>query len=381
MGWRISMLAAAMLVGFTFEPATAAPPDARRAAADARAIFDRNAATRPAQWAIETGRLERVEASLIFVAAAPRMSNLKEWVFLGPMPPDHPSIANVKVESTPAHTEVREKIAPRRPGLMWRIVPADPAAKFTTLSITYTLDLVPRRLVVRPATAPAHVELGAEERAACTAAGTLTNFDTDGFQAWLAAEKLRPRPDETDIDFARRAFQHIDEKAGFDFKATMDRRATAVCKVMKSDCAGLSSLYVAVLRANGIPARQLIGRWAQSSKKDEKLEGIDWQQEHVKSEFFAAGVGWVPVDISVAVQLDKTPGSLRHFGRDDGGLVLMHIDPDVRLDGIHPGFRSVQFLQGPEFHCIGTGSMEGRVSRSDWQVKTLKGGRFTWDRN
>jgi transglutaminase-like putative cysteine protease len=137
----------------------------------------------------------------------------------------------------------------------------------------------------------------------------------------------------------------------------------------------LTALYVAALRANGIPARQLVGRWAQSAKKNEMLYGKPWQQEHIKSEFYAGGIGWVPVDVSVAVDYDKKPGSLKHFGDDPGNFLTFHFDADLMLDVPVVGKKPIRFMQEPAYFFEGRGSLEGAVIQSDWVVEGTRGRR------
>ncbi len=373
--------------------ATPAPPekkdpDARKKADQSRAILDRNAAAHPPAFSIDIGQPHRMEASLALAAAAPRMK-ADEYIIFGPLPPETDAQSHIAYESTIKPVEVREPAGLHRPILMWRITPEDPSKKMVTLAIQYTLDLAPRTLTAKPAGStpaaapgatsgatpaadPRAKPLTTEERTSYTAPGYLADYDAVSFQAWLAESALRPTATETEIDFARRVFLFIKEKSTFEFHDKIERRASIVRKTMKTDCDGLTALFVAVLRANGLPARQMIGRWALSARKDEKLDGQDWQQEHIKTEFFAAGVGWVPVDMSLAVAYDKKPNSTRHFGLDIGDFVTLHIEPDIRVNTIHFGQKIVSLLQEPVFWVKGTGSMADAVARSDWQVLPAK---------
>jgi transglutaminase-like putative cysteine protease len=354
-------------------PTTAPISDARRAADDARALLARNAARKPPAFVLETGRTRRVEASLVYVAAAPKMVP-KLWIIIAPMPPELPSQRGIKASATPQGTETRETVGLQRPLLLWRLPPDEADNKMVTLHIRYTMELVPRRLAPRRAAgqAPAEATLTDSERQAYSSPNILADFESPAFQKWLDESALRPKADETDLDLARRVFQVIKEKGTFDFKEQMDRRASAVCGALRSDCGGLTAVFVAALRANGVPARQLMGRWAQTADKAEKLEGVDWRQQHIKAEFFAAGIGWVPADISVGVQYDKPPDALRHFGLNDGDFVTLHIDPQVRLETVYRSFKTVTFLQEPIFYVTGSGSSAGAVARSDWQVVPVR---------
>src|SRR5688572_14181820 len=84
----------------------ALPP--RRAAEEARAVLDRNAAGRAPGYVMEAGRGRRVEASLIFVAAAPKVTP-KEWVIVAPVPPEHAGQRGAKAEGLPQADETQEQ--------------------------------------------------------------------------------------------------------------------------------------------------------------------------------------------------------------------------------------------------------------------------------
>jgi len=316
---------------------------------------------------VELGRPRRVEATLAYAASTPRMSPRK-WTIVAPMPPVLASQREITAETTPPAKTSAEAAGLKRPILIWNMPAEDPPRRQMAVGICYTLDLIPRQLVARAPAANSVAALTPDERAAFTAPGRLTDFESPAFQAWIDEHALRPKGKETDLDFVRRVFLEIKDGSGFEFKEKMDRRASVVCKGMKSDCGGLTALFVATLRASGIPARQLVGRWAESAEKDEKLDGMEWQKEHVKAEFYAAGIGWVPVDMSVAVDIDRRAGSLRHFGRDNADFIVMHIEPDVSVEIEQMGKRSMQFFQEPVYFVSGPGTMDRASSKSDWHV-------------
>jgi transglutaminase-like putative cysteine protease len=122
-----------------------------------------------------------------------------------------------------------------------------------------------------------------------------------------------------------------------------------------------------VLRAHAIPARALTGRWALSAERGPGKEAYD--QQHVKAEFFAKGVGWVPVDPALAVVYDKTPDGLRYFGNDEGDFVTMHLDNAMVLDTVYFGRKTVDWLQAPAYWVSGEGSFDGLVTKEKWQVR------------
>ena len=97
-----------------------------------------------------------------------------------------------------------------------------------------------------------------------------------------------------------------------------------LCAQTKADCDGLSAVFVSALRANQIPARMLAGLPAKSAKP---VNGVILG--HARAEFYAAKVGWVPVDPAYAKGMKKEP--LAHFGKDRADLVIAHIDYELLL--------------------------------------------------
>jgi hypothetical protein len=361
-----------LLLGALALSAGAADGSPSKAQADARAAIERAGKAKGPGFAIDYGRPHRVQASLAFAGGGSKVS-ADEWFVFAALPPDLPGQRLFSFKALPDGTasKVLEPVGLKQPVLVWRVPGEGDRRQVVGVSVEYTVELIPRslRALTRDEKPPEVADLPAEQRTAFTAPTPLLDFVAPAFQEWLGTNALRPADGETDIDLARRIFLHLKEKSGFAYAAEMDRRASAVCKSMKSDCGGLTATFVAALRANAIPARQLVGRWATSAKADEKLYGKPWQQEHVQSEFWATGVGWVIVDLSVAVDYDKKPGSLDHFGNERGRFVAFHVDADVTLDVPKIGRRTIQFLQEPAYFFVGKGTLAGDVTRSDWVVK------------
>ena len=150
-----------------------------------------------------------------------------------------------------------------------------------------------------PARGPTPVRrLTPAERSVFLAATTHFDFSSPRFQAWLRKEDLRRKKEERDLDFAFRAMESAGRTHTYRSELKSNRSASAVAAAGWSDCGGLSTLYVSILRANGIPARCLTGR------------SIDPNTTHVKMDFYAEDVGWVPGDPAVAIGSHRAaPGS------------------------------------------------------------------------
>ncbi len=132
----------------------------------------------------------------------------------------------------------------------------------------------------------------------------------------------------------------------------------------------MAAVFVAACRANGVPARMLVGRWASSAKAPKK--GVEYEgQWHVKAEFYARGIGWVPVDLSSAVVWDKSPEGLRYFSNDPGDFLTLHLDHDLVWDTVHWGKATATYLQGFDWRVSGEGKIDPFTTRETWVVKVV----------
>ncbi|QDU23062.1 transglutaminase-like domain-containing protein [Urbifossiella limnaea] len=327
----------------------------------------------PPRYAVEAKDARRVTAVLTYHVSCPELK-AKEWYVFAAAAPELPGQANVKTTLSPAGTTAKDR-SPLARGLATARVPASTAELKTTLPIrvTYEATLRARTLVELPAAAaPPKVEpLSAAERKLYLAEHGDINFAHDTFQKWLRDEGL-VRAKEDDIAFARAAFLRVRDTMKYAYAADLDRRASAVCAAGTSDCGGLAALYAAVLRANGIPARTLYGRWATSAAQDAKLSGVAYYQWHVKAEFYAAGVGWVPADPGAAVEHDRTPDGLRYFGTDAGDFLTLHVESALGVEAGPFGAQTIANLQTPAWWVSGGGRAEPRRATEGWTVETVR---------
>jgi hypothetical protein len=184
------------------------------------------------------------------------------------------------------------------------------------------------------------------------------------FKDFLTQSNLRRQKDESDVDFAARTFLYICQhfKYVFPNPAKVD-----VIEAAKGDCGGLSRLFNRIMRANGVPSRILIGRWARSGKPaaEDSLDG----QLHVKVEFFARGIGWVGVDCAGGVNAKGNP--LVFFANDPGDFVVLDVEFD-RLVKFWPDDSTMRRSgsQNMEWRYRGTPGTSVQVS-VEWTVSTL----------
>lgn len=170
------------------------------------------------------------------------------------------------------------------------------------------------------------------------------DFSDPQFQEFLKANDFAKGKMETDLCFAWRVFCSLKKQYKYYWTQSLDRRASITCKNRATDCGGLSYLFCSVLRANGIPARPLIGRWASSDDREEDFSSS--YKCHVKSEFYVNDVGWIPADLSEAVSYKKTSPS-RFFGTANGDFIVMHTNPDLILDSLFDGKKNIR--SNPDF--------------------------------
>jgi transglutaminase-like putative cysteine protease len=324
----------------------------------------------PAGYVLETADADRVRGTLTVTVRCPRME-ATEWVTFAATAPELPGQSDVSTSVTPAGGAVTEKSPLARPVIRVR-VPARTKEQKTKLklTVTYQATLHSRRL--KPGEPAKEVlPLSAADRKHFLADMGDIDHKSDDLKAWLRENGLNRADGESDVDFARRVFQAIRTGSKYEYRPNDPRRASAVCVSGRSDCGGLSNLFVAALRANGVPARALLGRWAVSSKPGEKLGEVAFGQWHVKSEFYAAGVGWVPADVASAVVHDRSAEGVRYFGADPGDFLTFHVDPNLTLDTRVSGVQTANNLQIPVWWVVGSGTVDGNETVEDWKVDVL----------
>jgi uncharacterized repeat protein (TIGR02543 family) len=95
----------------------------------------------------------------------------------------------------------------------------------------------------------------------------------------------------------------------------------------KGDCGGYSTLFVALTRAAGIPARVVVGGW--SSSTTDKYN--NW---HVWAEFYLEKIGWIPVDPTMGASNDKNRSY--YFGNLDNNRYIASKGLNIPLGEYNP---------------------------------------------
>jgi transglutaminase-like putative cysteine protease len=325
----------------------------------------------PTRYTIQTEEVGSIRAVLTFSVTYPNL-RATEWVWFAADAPELPGQTAVKTTLQPAGTASRDLSPLARPVVLVR-VPVETDERRTTLPMKVVYEATLHSRTLKPlghgVVPPAVPDLSEADRQMLLAEHGDVAFKRESFQKWLKDQHFVRKTNESDVELARRVFLGIRATFKYAYESNMDRTAPAVCQAGKSDCGGLSALFVAVMRANGIPARALYGRWAMSAKPNQTIGEMAYYQWHAKAEFFAAGVGWVPVDMAGGIVHDQSEEGLRYFGRDRGDFLTFHTDTDLILDTQIFGKQTIHNLQQPAWWVRGLGTLEPTMITEGWVVE------------
>ena len=328
------------------------------------------------KYGLSTETVRSIDAVLTYEMMVPDVT-AREWVVVAAQAPELPGQMNARSSLDPGGKPTWDLSPGNRPLLVSRIAANSPGnSNRISACAQYHSTLLSRHLYRRQAgdegSETDAIPLGTEERRHALARGGTYELDAPEFRRWLSAESLSMTPQESEIDYARRVFLVLKQSFTYEYRESMDRRLSRVCTTRRSDCGGLSILFAAALRTQGIPARILVGRWAKSAEPGAQLGGSAYYQWHVKAEFYADGVGWIPADPAAGLVYDHAPEGLRYFGHDEGDFLTLHVDPDLVLDTVHFGAQPTPFLNGGlGVWVVGTGSLVNPRVRQDWQVREV----------
>lgn len=202
-----------------------------------------------------------------------------------------------------------EHSAYHRPIFMGRIPAFRPADHTNiTVSVLYEVTLYTRRLKPGPAAASIPGLFSTEKMLALRESKWL-DFNNPEFASWLQAKGLTRQPQESLITFGKRAREFVHDHMTYAFPSptTDGKPLTRICQALTGSCGHYAMLFVGIMRANGIPARELVGNWVDTTRSS--------PNPHVKAEFYVQGIGWVPVDATQGV-----------FGQEDGNFLTYHLN-------------------------------------------------------
>jgi len=170
----------------------------------------------------------------------------------------------------------------------------------------------------------------------------------------LAGEESNP------YRLAKRFFDAI--PARYQYWATGDGIHGAQFLVDKGwgECGDFVALFVALCRSAGIPARPVVGYFAES--------GLT--QGHVWAEFYLEGVGWLPVDPTLAEFSPARPDDF--FGQVGNDRIILNKGYNLTLSPEPIQAFTAPFMQVPWWWFEGAGSVASVVlERTAWTVTPL----------
>ena len=134
------------------------------------------------------------------------------------------------------------------------------------------------------------------------------------------------------LDKARAIYDYVFTTLKYDKTGTGWGRGDVLyaCDAKKGNCTDFHSLFIAMARSQGIPARFEIGFPLPPDKHAAEIAGY-----HCWSDFYLDGKGWIPVDISEAW---KHPEKRDYFfGSHDVNRVQFSMGRDLRLSPAQEG--------------------------------------------
>jgi transglutaminase-like putative cysteine protease len=145
-----------------------------------------------------------------------------------------------------------------------------------------------------------------------------------GLPAQLAAKETEGKT--TPLDKARAIYDYVFTTMRYDKTGTGWGRGDVLyaCDARKGNCTDFHSLFIAMARSQGIPARFEIGFPLPPDKHAAEIAGY-----HCWADFFEPQHGWIPVDISEAWKHQEKRDYF--FGAHDVNRVQFTMGRDLRL--------------------------------------------------
>jgi transglutaminase-like putative cysteine protease len=134
------------------------------------------------------------------------------------------------------------------------------------------------------------------------------------------------------VDKARKIYDYVVSTMRYDKTGTGWGQGDAIwaCGSKRGNCTDFHSVFIGMARAAGIPARFEIGFQLPAGSHEGAIPGY-----HCWAEFYADGIGWIPVDASEAW---KNPDKRDYFfGTLDQNRVMMSLGRDIRLKPAQKG--------------------------------------------
>lgn len=157
---------------------------------------------------------------------------------------------------------------------------------------------------------------------------------------------------------ARKIYDYIIQNYNFKILNQGLRGAKAMADSKDGEAGDFAALFVALCRARGIPARPVVGAYAQSGLNSQTI----W------AEFYLEQVGWIPVDAEAG--LNNVEKRNYYFGNVDNGRIILNKGYNITLVPAAPDNFTAAYLQVPFYWFWGSGGDSSTVTlqRSLWSV-------------
>ena len=178
----------------------------------------------------------------------------------------------------------------------------------------------------------------------------------DGKIREWASEVVERAHAKTDLEKARAIYEHVVSTVKYDKTGTGWGRGDIyyACDSRRGNCTDFHAIFIGYARAIGVPARFAMGFPLPRERGSGRISGY-----HCWAEFYAKGIGWIPVDASEAA---KDPARrLYFFGAHDENRIQFSRDRDLVLTPLQAGPPLNFFIypyaevDGKEFQGLETG--------------------------
>lgn len=244
---------------------------------------------------------------------------LRIWVPLPYTGQDaYQKISQLKVESPVPYRIERETAFGDR--YAYVVVRPAQARKAFDIRISFHVDRFEHRVSLTPSpSAPAvpHVELARYLRPD-------KMIPLEGQIGELSAEYTKGA--HGSIEKAHKIYDYILATMHYDHAGTGWGHGDAVwaCNSKHGNCTDFHSLFIGMARAAGVPARFQIGLQLPANAHSGVIASY-----HCWAEFYAKGIGWVPID---AAKASQDPSKAKYyFGAIDTDRVMFSMGRDIRL--------------------------------------------------
>ena len=190
----------------------------------------------------------------------------------------------------------------------------------------------------------------------------------DQIRTW-AREVVAAAHAKTDLEMARAIYNHVVATVKYDKSGKGWGRGDIyyACENRRGNCTDFHAIFIGYARALGIPARFAIGFPLPVDRGSGQIAGY-----HCWAEFYAKGIGWVPVDASEAA---KDPSRREYFfGAHDENRVEFTRGRDLVLNPPQAG-EPLNYFVYPYAEADGKalGGVERKVRYRDIAVATAAG--------